>query len=97
MGAKLLHTEDVAKVLGVSRRTANDLMRTMPCVNIGTSNTRPHLAVLEPDLDAWIQSRRMVRQPAPEKREVGRRRKATTKLLVMDGLLDENGRIARRK
>lgn len=57
MEAKLLHTEEVAKVLGVSRRTANDLMRTMPCVNIGTSTTRPHLAVLEPDLDAWIQSR----------------------------------------
>ena len=59
MKAKLLHTEEVAKVLGVSRRT--------------------------------------VRQPAPEKREAGRRRKATTKLLVMDGLLDENGRIARRR
>ena len=55
MKAKLLHTEEVAKVLGVSRRTASDLMRTMPCVNIGTSTTRPHLAVLEPDLDAWIQ------------------------------------------
>lgn len=54
MKAKLLHTEEVAKVLGVSRRTASDLMRTMPCVNIGTSTTRPHLAVLEPDLDAWI-------------------------------------------
>ena len=81
MKAKLLHTEEVAKVLGVSRRTASDLMRTM----------------LEPDLDAWIQSRRTVRQPAPEKREAGRRRKATTKLLVMDGLLDENGRIARRR
>ena len=87
----------MAKVLGVSRRTANDLMRTMPCVNIGTSTTRPHLAVLESDLDAWIQSRKTVRQSAPEKREAGRRRKATTKLLVMDGLLDENGRIARRK
>jgi len=37
MKAKLLHTEEVAKVLGVSRRTASDLMRTMPCVNIGTS------------------------------------------------------------
>lgn len=97
MKAKLLHTEEVAKVLGVSRRTANGLMRTMPCVNIGTSTTRPHLAVLEPDLDAWIQSRRTVRQPDSEKREAVRRRKATTKLLVMDGLLDENGRIARRR
>ena len=97
MKAKLLHTEAVAKVLGVSRRTASDLMRTMPCVNIGTRPTRPHLAVLEPDLDAWIQSRRTVRQPDSEKREAGRRRKATTKLLVMDGLLDENGRIARRR
>lgn len=27
MKAKLLHTEEVAKVLGVSRRTASDLMR----------------------------------------------------------------------
>ena len=68
MKAKLLHTEEVAKVLGVSRRTASDLMRTMPCVNIGTSTTRPHLAVLEPDLDAWIQSRRTVRQPRKSER-----------------------------
>ena len=34
MKAKLLHTEEVAKVLGVSRRTASDLMRTMPCLSL---------------------------------------------------------------
>lgn len=39
MEAKLLHTEEVAKVLGVSRRTANDLMN-MRTLNVTSAMMR---------------------------------------------------------
>jgi len=54
---KLLRADDVAEILGVSRRTAMELMRQMPNINIGTSMRRPRLAVRREDLDRWIASR----------------------------------------
>ncbi len=89
---KLLRADDVAEILGVSRRTAMELMKQMPSVNIGTSLRRPRLAVRREDLDHWIASRTTppdgpaVRQP---------RRKPARPL--PPGLLDEFGHIPRRR
>jgi len=89
---KLLRADDVAEILGVSRRTAMELMRQMPNINIGTSMRRPRLAVRREDLDRWIASR----TSPPDGPAVKQQRRKPVRSLA-PGLLDEFGHIPRRR
>ena len=89
----LLRAEQVAELIGVSPRTAADLMRQMPRINIGRSNARPRWAVNEADVYAWMDRR----QVPPDDMTQARQRRKRAAIVRMDGLLDASGHIARRK
>jgi len=90
----LLRAEQVAEIIGVSPRTAADLMQLMPHINIGRSLRKPRWAVTEDDLNAFLASRTAPPElPGPPR---PRRRKASP-IAHSPYLLDENGHIPRRK
>lgn len=91
---QLLRAEQVAELIGVSPRTAADLMRQMPRINIGRSLQRPRWAVYEADVQAWINSRQ---EPAEIPGQPKRTRKKTSNVTRLDTLLDAHGHIPRRK
>lgn len=89
----LLRADGVAALVGVSPRTAADLMQQMPRVNVGRSMSNPRWAVYEADVKAWLDSRQIPAETPGKPRQARRRANITT----MPGLLDEHGHIPRRK
>ncbi len=90
----LLRAEQVAEIIGVSSRTAADLIKQMPRINIGRSLRNPRWVVTEDDLNAFLAARTAPPElPSPPR---PRRRRASPAIYAA-GLLDENGHIPRRK
>lgn len=87
---RLLQPKDIAEYLHVDIKRARALMRTMPCINVGTSDIKPRLLVAESDLAAWVQARKL---SGPPERT---RRPRTPQLRVVDGF-EADGRLKRRK
>ena len=80
MADRLLRAAEVAERLGVSRWTANQLMASMPRVNlsINARSKRPRYAVRESDLERWKTSRtEMPAAPVRQTRERSRRQVAS--------------------
>lgn len=94
MENRLMDKHEVASFIGgISPRTAGELMRSMPCVNVSSGNERKRLRVYQSDLEKWLESRKSVQSPS-----LVRTRKGTTtknKPLHGEGL-DENGFILKR-
>ena len=95
MENRLLDKHEVASFIGgISPRTAGELMRSMPCVNVGNGSERPRLRVYQSDLEKWLESRKTVRTPSfvREPRKPAGKKNA----LHGDGL-DENGFVLKRR
>lgn len=88
---KLLKPQEIAEYLHVDIKRARVLMRTMPCINVGTSSVKPRLLVAESDLARWVESRKTVGS-APERQ----RAKRTPRFGVLEGY-EADGRLKRRK
>lgn len=94
----LMDKKAVASFIGgISPRVAANLMRKMPCINVGNGDQRPRLRVYQHDLEKWLENRKEVRT-------VGRRvlpglkQSAKKKNAVSYGEgFDENGHILRRR
>lgn len=95
MENRLMDKYEVASFIGgISPRTAGELMRSMPCVNIGNGQQRLRLRVSQLDLEQWLENRkavRLVRSPVSDHAKTDRK-----KALRGDGL-DENGYVLKRK
>ena len=46
---------------GITPRAAARLMKSMPCINMGSSEARPRLRVYQSDLLDWLAQRKMIR------------------------------------
>lgn len=59
MPERLLHPADVAEILGVTKRRASELMRTMRCVNVSRNPAcmNPRWAVTASEIDRWQKAR----------------------------------------
>lgn len=87
---RLLKPIEIAEYLHVDIKRARTLMRTMPCINVGSSAVKPRLLVAESDLAAWVEARKAT-AAAP-----ARQRRAAPRLAVMEGF-EADGRLKRRK
>lgn len=95
MENRLLDKHEVASFIGgISPRTAGELMRSMPCVNVGNGSERLRLRVYQSDLEKWLESRKTVRTPSLVRESRKPDRKKNT--LHGDGL-DENGFVLKRR
>lgn len=91
MENRLMDKHEVASFLGgISPRAAAELMRSMPCVNVGNGEKRPRMRVYLNDLEKWLESRKAVRSPAARSTKTG------GKNTRGEGL-DENGFVLKRK
>lgn len=94
----LMDKKAVASFIGgISPRVAADLMRKMPCINVGNGDRRPRLRVYQQDLEKWLESRKEVRavagQALPSLKPSARKKKVAS---YGEGF-DENGHILRRR
>ncbi|MBO7669873.1 MAG: hypothetical protein J6S60_04715 [Oscillospiraceae bacterium] len=88
---RLLKPREIAEYLHVDIKRARTLMRSMPCINVGSSDVKPRLLVAERDLAAWVESRKAV-AAAPARERKGK----APQLRVLDGF-EADGRLKRRK
>lgn len=88
---KLLKPQEIAEYLHVDIKRARELMKTMPCINVGTSSIKPRLLVAESDLAAWVEDRKAVGGAPARKRT-----QKTARFAVMEGY-EADGRLKRRK
>lgn len=77
---------------GISPRTAAELMRSMPCINVSNGDQRKRLRVYQSDLEKWLESRKAVRSSFPVR---NRQNPAGKKKTRGEGL-DENGYVLKR-
>lgn len=77
---------------GISPRTASELMRSMPCVNVGNGEQRKRLRVYQSDLESWLESRKAVRSVSL----AGKIKKPVGKKNPHGEGLDENGYVFKR-
>ena len=101
MPERLLHPADVAEILGVTKRRASELMRTMRCVNVSRNPAcmKPRWAVTAGEIDRWQKARTAIpdqRVDTPPARP-GRARKAPPRMALDLELFEPDGRIKRRR
>lgn len=94
MENRLMDKHEVASFIGgISPRTAGELMRSMPCVNVGNGSQRLRLRVYQSDLEKWLETRKSIRMASP----VRESRKSGGKKNSQRGEgLDENGFVLKR-
>lgn len=79
---------------GITPRAAARLMKSMPCINMGSSEARPRLRVYQSDLLDWLEQRKMIRAAAA--RPTIKPAKPRIKKSAYGEGLDADGHVLRR-
>lgn len=100
MPERLLYPADVAEILGVTKRVASDLMRTMRCINVSRNpaGPKPRWAVTASEIDRWQQARTAIPDQRVDIPPAGTRRAHKPPRTALDlELFEPDGRIKRRR